>query len=234
MSNSAIAYVDGFNLYNGIHEAFEHRFLWLDLVKLFESLRPLNELVKVKYFTSVILDDPDAQGRQSDYINALKTLYPSQIEVVLGRYQRKQMSCNACGATWISYEEKETDVNIAVQMVSDALATEAENFYVVSGDSDLVPAIKLVQEHAPELFTIAFFPPSRHSDALKKLMPASQVIGRQRLKDSQLPDMVTADGTEYSRPAKWTLGQFEDAEPIDLSTLPIPIPKPGAHLHTHG
>ena len=118
-------------------------------------------------------------------------------------------------------------------MVADALAGEAENFYVVSGDSDLVPAITLIQEHAPEIFAVGLFPPNRHSEALLKLMPASIIIGRQKLKDSQLPDAVTSDGIEYSRPSKWTPRQFEDPEPIDLSTLPITIPKPGPHLFPH-
>jgi len=233
LPSRAIAYVDGFNLYNGIHEAFRHRFLWLDLVKLLEGFRPANELIRVKYFTSVVLDDPDAQGRQSDYIGALKTIYGDRIDVVYGRYQRKPITCNQCGDTWISYEEKETDVNIAIQMVSDSVAREAENYYIVSGDSDLAPAVRLMQAQRPDDFTIAFFPPKRHSDALRRLMPSSQLIGKQRLKESQFPDSVVVDGKSFSRPAKWMPALFEDNEPIDLASLATPIPKPGPHLHRH-
>jgi uncharacterized LabA/DUF88 family protein len=213
----AIAYVDGFNLYNGIHDAYNHRYLWLDLVKLFERLRPKNELIRVKYFTSILIDEPDAQGRHAEYISALQAAYPDKVEVILGRYQRKDMVCRACGASWRSYEEKETDVNIAVALVADALAGEAENLYIVSADSDLVPAIKLIQARKPDLFSVAFFPPKRRSDELLKLMPSSYVIGQQKLRDAQLPEEVAGASATYSRPAKWRPAMFEDSQPIDLA-----------------
>jgi hypothetical protein len=69
---SLIAYVDGFNLYNGMHDAFSHRYLWLDLVKLLQSLRPNHEILCVNFFTAPLLDDPDAQSRQATYWNALE------------------------------------------------------------------------------------------------------------------------------------------------------------------
>ena len=116
--NTAIAYIDGFNLYNGLHENYSHRYLWLDLVALIRNMRSKSKLLKVKYFTATLLDDPDAQGRQAHYIAALEAAYPDLVEVIYGRYQRKPMGCKDCGATWTSYEEKETDVNIAVALVS--------------------------------------------------------------------------------------------------------------------
>ncbi|GGF15540.1 hypothetical protein GCM10011399_06670 [Subtercola lobariae] len=233
LPSKAIAYVDGFNLYNGIHDAFQHRYLWLDLVKLLENLRPANDLVTVKYFTSTLLDEPDAQGRQAEYIGALEAKYPGRIEVVMGRYQRKKMVCKVCGVQWTSYEEKETDVNIAVEIVSDALAGKAQSLYVISADSDLTPAIKLIQRHQPTVFAMAFFPPRRKSDELLKLMPSSIVIGRQKLRDAQLPEIVTTDSRAFARPAKWRPALFEDAGPIDLASLGASIPKPGAHVRDH-
>ncbi|MGD8195271.1 NYN domain-containing protein [Herbiconiux sp. P18] len=230
MAQSAIAYVDGFNLYNGIHDAYRHRYLWLDLVRLLERLRPTTELIRVKYFTSALIDEPDAQGRHAEYISALEAAYPGRIEVIRGRYQRKAMVCRTCGATWRSYEEKETDVNIAVALVADALAGEAENLYIVSADSDLVPAIKLIQSQRPDLFSIAFFPPKRKSEELLKLMPSSFVIGQQRLREAQLPDVVDGPTATHSRPAKWKPAMFEDQQPVDVATLSIPVPKPGHHL----
>jgi hypothetical protein len=231
--NRAIAYVDGFNLYNGIHDAFEHRYLWLDLVGLLERLRPKNEQVVVKYFTAILIDEPEAQGRHAEYIAALEAAHPGQVEIILGRYQRKTMTCRSCGAEWTSYEEKETDVNIAVALVADALGGEVENQYIVSADSDLVPAVKLIQARRPGLFSIAFFPPKRRSDELQKLMPSSFVIGQQRLREAQLPDEVRGSSRVYSRPTKWKPAMFEDRRPVDLSTRSVPVPKPGHHNLKH-
>ena len=56
-----IVYVDGFNLYHGLHDDSGHSLLWLDLVKLAQRLRPHQQLIGVKYFTASVLNDPAAQ-----------------------------------------------------------------------------------------------------------------------------------------------------------------------------
>lgn len=115
---TVIAYVDGFNLYHGLHQAYGPRYLWLDLQHLIERVRPHDQIAAVRYFTAEVKDDPDGLARQRTYLAALKAHSPA-VEVVLGRYQTKKMSCRQCGSTWISYEEKETDVNIQ-QYLSEA------------------------------------------------------------------------------------------------------------------
>jgi len=231
MANRAIAYIDGFNLYNGIHATYAHRYLWLDVVKLVQAMRPASELVSVKYFTSTLLFDPDAQSRQAHYIAALQAANPGVLEVFYGRYQPKVVTCNKCTASWTTYEEKETDVSIAVEMVADVASGRADDFYIVSGDSDMAPAVRRMMKINPDIFCTAFFPPQRKSDELLKLMPASRVIGRQKIDASQLDDEMSGESGSFSRPAKWRPGSFEDAEPIDLTTVGYAIPKPGPHLH---
>jgi hypothetical protein len=60
---------------------------------------------------------------------------------VLGRYQHKTRVCRECGCTWTQYEEKETDVNIAVSLVADTAAGTSDIALIVSTDSDLCPAM---------------------------------------------------------------------------------------------
>ncbi|NDL57309.1 NYN domain-containing protein [Phytoactinopolyspora mesophila] len=198
-----IVYVDGFNLYHGIHEKWGRRYLWLDLVALARLLRPRDRLVAVKYFTASVLDDPDGQARQDTYIKALANSYPATLEVVYGRYQRKQMMCRVCRMSWTSYEEKETDVNISTALVADAARQAMTTALLISADSDLAPAIRTAQSIDPELFAVAAFPPRRTSAHLRALMPASFTIGAGRIKAAQLPDVVTVPGATYNRPAKW-------------------------------
>jgi hypothetical protein len=59
-----IAYVDGFNLYHGLRERFRHRYLWLDLHRLVQRLRPGDTIVAVRYFTAAVRNDPPALARQ--------------------------------------------------------------------------------------------------------------------------------------------------------------------------
>jgi hypothetical protein len=48
-----IAYIDGFNLYNGLKSKYRHRYLWLDLEALCTKLLVKDqELRAVKYFTA--------------------------------------------------------------------------------------------------------------------------------------------------------------------------------------
>lgn len=113
-------YVDGFNLYWGLHDSWRRRYLWLDLVELARKLRPRSRLVALKYFTTPIVDEPEAQSRQAHYNTALEARHPGLLTIHLGRYQSKPMQCRRCGFAWEHREEKETDVNIAVQLVADA------------------------------------------------------------------------------------------------------------------
>ncbi|MFE3946201.1 hypothetical protein ACFXPV_30740 [Streptomyces sp. NPDC059118] len=85
-----IVYVDGFNLYHGLHAKYGRRFLWLDLEKLARSLRPRDQLVKAKYFTASIMNDPGALSRQDAYLQALPAHSSDTVEIIKGRYQPKQ------------------------------------------------------------------------------------------------------------------------------------------------
>lgn len=200
-----IVYVDGFNLYNGLHDGTGTKHLWLDLVALARSLRPQNTLVRVKYFTAPVLGTDGAHARQQHYQFALRAKYPGLIEITQGRYQTKQMTCFGCGNVWDHREEKETDVNIAINIVRDATERNADSMLIVSADSDLAPAVKMAHKENPALFIAAAFPPERSSTELKNLMRASFQIGSSKIRSSQLPMTFTdgLTGKVYSRPEKW-------------------------------
>ena len=49
---------------------------------------------------------------------ALETLHDTHL--YYGHYLAKDKRCSSCGAVWQTYEEKMTDVNIAVELLVDA------------------------------------------------------------------------------------------------------------------
>jgi uncharacterized LabA/DUF88 family protein len=202
---SVIAYVDGFNLYHGLRDRFGHRYLWLDLVKLVRRLRQKDSLVAVKYFTAAVRNDPQAQARQRDYLSALAAQSGPLLQIVRGRYQAKHVTCHQCGTSWISYEEKETDVNIAVSLVADAAVRAADIALLISADSDLCPAIRTARAVAPSLGMIAVFPPKRNSFEVKALIPSAFQLAQADIRNSLLPTIVidAHSGARYQRPAKW-------------------------------
>lgn len=156
-------YIDGFNLYYGALK--ETPYKWFDIVKLFEHIAkeqlPNSEIVSVKFFTAPIRAKIARRGMesahsQSLYHKALKNKYPNQIEIINGyftvepdhlpKYQNP-MDKEDRVSVW-RLEEKQTDVNIALQMYRDA-RKGIEHSILVSNDSDLIPALHAIQEDYP-------------------------------------------------------------------------------------
>ena len=159
----------------------------------------------VHYFTAGVFaepHDPDKPVRQNTYLEALETL--PDLHVHKGYYRAKEQRCSTCGATWKTYEEKTTDVNIAVELLGDAQDDVFDTAIVVSGDGDLAGPVRAVRRRYPHKRVVVAFPPGRHSAGLRNEATAFFTIGRDALRDSQFPQRVTkADGYVLTRPQKW-------------------------------
>ena len=112
--------------------------------------------------------------------------------------------CSTCGTTWQTYEEKMTDVNIAVELLSDAYDDAFDTAIVISADSDLARPITTIRARFPGKRVVVAFPPNRVSKLLRSVAAASFTIGRDALRDSQLPEgVVRLDGNIFTRPPEW-------------------------------
>lgn len=197
-----VAYIDGFNLYYGIRQE-GRRFLWLDVEGLVgRLLRKDQRLVSVQYFTANVRNDRPAEQRQQIYLDALAA-HSTTLVIRQGRFQEKRCSCHGCGATWISYEEKETDVSLAVSLVADGARDVYDTALIVSADSDMCPAVREVKSLRPAATVVAAFPPNRRSFDLKRACDAGFPIGLAKVRQSLLPEIVQANGQIYRRPSHW-------------------------------
>ena len=201
-----IAYVDGLNLYYGLKSAGWRRYYWLDLRRLVEKfLRPNQRLAAVRYFTAPFFpdpDDPQRHIRQDTYRQALATL--PELHIQLGQMMPKIRTCPQCGADLATYEEKMTDVNIAVALLNDAQDNLFDVAIIISADSDLAGPITAIRRRYPGKPVIVAFPPRRASKELRSIATASLRIGRDRLRDSQFPPrIVNADGYTIAKPTQW-------------------------------
>lgn len=170
-ANRVVAYIDGFNLYYGMRSRGWRRYYWLDLNQLAERLLRSGQMLEsVKYFTARVIPDvgsEDKARRQNTYLEALGTL--PDLAIQYGYYLPKTQQCSACGATWRTYEEKMTDVNIAVEMLSDAYENRFDTAIVVSADSDLARPITAIRERFPGKRVVVAFPPNRFSFHLRNI-----------------------------------------------------------------
>ena len=202
-----IFYIDGFNLYYGLKSKSWRHFYWLDLARLANVLlKPDQTLVAARYFTARVmptgLDGVNKKRRQDTYLEAIATL--SNVHIHYGHFVERERRCRVCGSTWQTYEEKMTDVNIAVKILSDAGDDSFDTAVIVSGDSDLTGPIEEVRTRYPEKRVAVAFPPNRHSNSLKIAANSHFTIGRSALRDSQFPDtVVKPDGYPLSRPDRW-------------------------------
>lgn len=201
---NVICYVDGFNLYHGLRSKGWKKYYWLDLWALAERfLRPGQILVEVVYCTAKVKGDVQALERQLDYIDALQKTRPG-VKVIYGHYLAKQVKCFKCENIYIRHEEKMTDVNIACRVLMDAVDGRFDVALLMSGDSDLVPPVRIVQERWPTKRVVVLFPPGRRSDALERTAHGRKWIAEADLRQSLLPEQVTvAPGKIVNRPSGW-------------------------------
>lgn len=200
-------YIDGLNLYHGLLSKGFDRYLWTDLRSLSKNLtRPGQLVCRVKYFTARFVHEggrPGAIARQDRYLEALDSA--GGVQVVEGKFLQRLVRCKSCGEQWRTYEEKMTDVNLGIELVSDAVDDLFDVAILVSGDSDLTGPIMKVLDRSPKTQVVVAFPPNRSSKSLKAAATAYFAIGRNALRDSQLPEFVnTRDGRGVRRPDEWS------------------------------
>lgn len=199
-----IVYVDGFNFYNGLKSKRWKKYYWLDIVNFFQGfMRSHQELIAVYYFSAIPLGNNGKSDRQDLFFSANK-MNP-RFRLVLGKYVRKEVPVGN-GSVVHTYEEKETDVRIAVQMISDVVGDKCDVSILVSADSDLIPPIEFIRSYKPNHKVIVYFPPNRSSLDLTNICGIYQRLERfeQKFNDNMLPDDVTLhSGYIAKRPNKW-------------------------------
>lgn len=197
------AYVDGFNLYYGMRSKGWGHFYWIDPYVLIEQLmRPGFELKRVRYFTARVRQPDDKRARQSAYLDALNAI--SLAEPIFGKFYRKKQRCEACGVSRPTHEEKMTDSAIAANLVADAFRNDFDMALLVGGDTDIVPAIKMVRRHFPSKRLEVWFPPSRKNQEVADECDDEQQITGDHLRAAIMPDRIEVEtGTFVERPDSW-------------------------------
>lgn len=165
-------YVDGFNFYYG--RLKRTPFKWLDVVSLFSEHAIPSQVnysnCHIKYFTAVIsgkaASNKDSLKDQSNYLSALKASYsPDVLSIFYGSFHVTESVAlhipdpnnapppNACNkiSVW-KMEEKESDVSMAVEAITDTLTeTDLEQVVFVTNDSDQAPTLTKIRAIRPDI-----------------------------------------------------------------------------------
>ena len=200
-----VGYVDGYNVYYGLRDKGWERYLWLDYRALFQSqIRTGYELIALKYFTSLGRRQSVASHqRQFLYLDALRAHGGAEVNVS-GNFTMKRWKCPSCETWHKRPQEKRTDVAIGVQMVADAYEDRFDAAWLMSADSNLIPAVSMVREQFPEKVVSILIPRGRRSQKLVDTADTAWHLERRRWNQARLPDpVITEDGTVYACPAEW-------------------------------
>lgn len=189
MTTRVIIYIDGFNLFHAIDEIGDPDIKWINLYDLSSQIiRPQfgEELVSVKYFTAYATWKQQAYRRHERYV---KSLEDTGVTTILGKFKRKNVRCKAsCGQIFSTHEEKETDVNIGIHLVADAICDRFDRAIIISADTDMAPAIAFARREAPNKKIDAVAPPRRKGRA-RDLNPLFEITPG-KLKRTLFPDHI--------------------------------------------
>jgi len=201
-------YIDGFNFY--YLAVKDNPYKWLDFKSLFlKLLGSQNDILAIKYYTAIVsgIQNPQQPVRQKIYINALEAYIP-EFSVHYGSFltSKKWMPLanpinKAKFAQVIKTEEKGSDVNLAVHLLNDAWKNLYDCAVIVSNDSDLYEAIRIVKIELKKKIGLIILPRGNPSISLLNCADFKKKIRNNLLKNSQLPDPIP--GTKISKPIDW-------------------------------
>lgn len=201
--------IDGFNLYHALDYSDEckpptkyRRYKWLNLWK-FASLYvgKLDTLERVILFTAFATWDQQKVARHKIFIRANESV---GVSVVYGEFKRKDKHCHLCKKSYSTFEEKQTDVNIALQLFQLAIQDQYDRAVIVSGDTDLIPAIKAVRATFPHKQIGVIIPIGRSSEDMVKNTDFRFRMREYHLSSSRFPDQVQlSDTSTLDCPPSW-------------------------------
>jgi uncharacterized LabA/DUF88 family protein len=186
-----IALIDGFNLYHAIASLHRPELKWVNLRTLsgIFTNTSIEQLNGVFYFTAYAEHvAASVLQAQKTYIKALEI---ASVQPILGFFKKKDRKCPNCSHKWSSHEEKETDVNIASCLIDLAYQNRFDRVLMISNDSDLSPAIRLIRKRFPEKRITTVAPPNYyHSNELIQASSDKARIRPEHLEQSLFPTLV--------------------------------------------
>ncbi|HXG67249.1 MAG TPA: NYN domain-containing protein [Blastocatellia bacterium] len=197
-------FIDGFNLYHALddHPKY-HKYKWVSLSRLARCYvtNRLDTVTGIYYFTTLATWDAGKVARHKTFIKAQEI---EGVQVVYGEFKRKQKHCNLCHKNFWTVEEKQTDVNIALHLFQLAVLDRYDKAVIISGDTDLLPAVKTVRATFPTKQLGVVIPIGRASEDFKKNADFHYKMKEYQLQSSRMDNIINlGDGTQLVCPPNW-------------------------------
>jgi uncharacterized LabA/DUF88 family protein len=208
--------IDGFNVYHSLVEASsslglvdERGTKWLDLRSLCKSYLPLfgrdATLAGVYYFSAVArhlqASKPGVAARHEYYAKVLRL---TGVSVEMSSFKPKRTKCRVCGKPSKTYVEKETDVAVAVKVLEIFHVRSADRVVLMTGDTDVAPAVRAARRMFPSNEVSFAFPWNRSREELSKLVQTPCIsMSREVYVAHQFPDPLVIGNRSVAKPPSW-------------------------------
>ena len=230
-------YIDGYNLYYGCLKGtafkwldllalFENHILPSVVATVHEKqLSSKLEHVAIKFFTAPILEQAakaeDSLQCQEKYHAALTKHHSGRVELIKGYYSLTEAKakvidpnnpkkwpkhCTEIASIW-KLEEKQSDVNIAIHAVKDALIDEIEHVVFVTNDTDIAPALEMIRRYTKAAVGLVI--PTTDNRRIPNGELAKQAhwvrshITKEELRQAQLPRVIQDKRRPVTKPDSW-------------------------------
>jgi uncharacterized LabA/DUF88 family protein len=154
--------VDGMNIFHSIKQNVGNQYLDLNILKLSKKLIKENEEIsQIELFAALFVGESKIAQIQRKFIykNSLTQL----INVHLGIYRERTIDCKICGNKLVYYQEKYTDINIALAILKYSTDQSIKKIYLLSADDDFKPAINAFMSVAQNKQIVKVIPPGRYN-----------------------------------------------------------------------
>jgi NYN domain len=214
-----IVYIDGFNLYYRALKGTAHK--WLDIAALSQAVLPNTaQIAAINYYTAHVSGrlDPTAPARQHSYLRAIGTL--PNVAITYGNFLvskkwsglvqpaafKPPVTLPPGASPQVAYvwktEEKGSDVNIGVHLVRDAFMGRFDEAAVLTNDTDLAEALRIVTKDVGLPVTLL----APNAQPATSLVAAATHVRHVKpyVGACQLPNQVTlANGRIVTKPSGW-------------------------------
>jgi uncharacterized LabA/DUF88 family protein len=197
-------FIDGFNLYHTLNcNPNYYKYKWINFNQLAKCyLKTDDTLIDIFYFTAFAIWDQDKVKRHKIFIKAQEIV---GIKTIYGKFKIKDRKCRAqCLEEYQTFEEKQTDVNIAIKLFTEAMHDNFDTGIIVTGDSDLVPAIKSIKRNFPAKRIGLIIPIGGKAFYLRETCDYYMKMKEKQLNSSIMPPEIDLGNDEkLIRPDTW-------------------------------
>lgn len=181
------AYIDGYNLYHAEVKLGNNSLKWLNLRALCQHFCNEGDKVDKVYYFTAIAEHIKSGGKDRHKIYINDFLVDFKVEPIFGMFNTFE------GTT----KEKQTDINIALQMYEDAIYDRYDKAILISADTDFIPAIRKVKNLGKE-FLLLLPPNYTYSSKFDEVVENYQCIKKEDLETHLLPSQ-SKNGTKMPK-----------------------------------